>query len=110
MAGAPEQRLSKPQALTLVRDLKKVALAGAVLTFGAFGVLIAGRLNTTNAASTSGTDNGVSNGSSNGSLFGGDDNGGYFGQQNDDGGSGNFGGSFNGGGFNNGPVTGSSVS
>jgi uncharacterized membrane protein YgcG len=109
-AGEPEQRLPKPQALEFVRDLKRAAGVGAVLIFGVFVALIAGRLSSANAASTSGT--GVPNDSSNGSLFGGnnqnssDAHGGYFGQQT---GSGSFG-SFGGGGFSSGPVTGSSVS
>ena len=108
--GMPERRLPKSRTLDLVRDLKRAVGVGAVLTFGVFVALIAGRLSSATAAGTSGTD--ASNGSSNGSLFTGNDqnssdsNGGYFGQQT---GSGSFG-SFGGGGFSSGPVTGTSVS
>jgi hypothetical protein len=105
--GRLQPRLSKPQALELARDLKRAVGLGSVLAFGIFAALIAGKLTSTNAASSSGTGTNVSNSSS---FFGDDDrhgdDGGFFSQQNN---GGSFGG-FGGGGFQSGPVTGSSVS
>jgi hypothetical protein len=99
--------MSKPEALARVRELKKTIITATVLSFGAFAILVAGRLaNASGNTSSSNTAGPSFSGDDNGTIQSSSDDGGYFGQGSRGSNFGNVGGS----GFSSGPVTGSTVS